>query len=90
MKAPGRNKAQPQGKTPKGFRRKKSISAANAHLLVATSSAFMAPPPFMCQPTGPAPAPCLRFGYDAKSKTYSIPPYGELVDCEVCKRGTKA
>lgn len=70
---------------PKGYRRKKSLSEAEVHLLVASTSAFMAPPPFVCVRTGPPPYPCLRYGRDPLTGQYNIPPRGELVDCATCR-----
>jgi hypothetical protein len=83
-KAPPKAKA----KLPKGFKRRKSILGSEAHMLVATTSAFMGPPPFICVPTGPPPYPCLRYGRDPKTGQYNIPPWGEPVDCATC-RGEK-
>lgn len=70
---------------PKGFKRQRLIKAANAHLLVATSSTFMTQPKYICMPTGPAPAPCLRYGLDPQTGEYSIPPFGELMSCAACR-----
>jgi hypothetical protein len=72
---------------PKGFKRRKSIPAAHAHMLVATTAASMGPPPYICVPTGPPPSPCLRFGLDTKTGQYSIPPFGEEIDCATCRGG---
>jgi hypothetical protein len=70
---------------PKGFRRRRSIPAPDAHLLVATTSSFMAAPPFICVPTGPPPFPCLRYGLDPNTGQYSIPPFGQPMDCAACR-----
>jgi len=75
---------------PNGIRRKKSIAATEAHMLVATTSSFMGPPPFICVPTGPAPNPCLRYGLDPNTGQYSIPPFGELMDCAACRASASA
>lgn len=73
---------------PKGFRRKKGFSAPQAHLLVARSGASMGPPPYICVPTGPSPQdPCLRYYLDPKTGEYSIPPFGEIVPCAICRGG---
>jgi hypothetical protein len=70
---------------PKGFKRKKFIRAADAHLLVARTAASMAAPPFICVPTGPPPAPCLRYGLDPATGLYAIPPFGQVMDCTACR-----
>jgi hypothetical protein len=72
---------------PKGVKRAKSISEPNAHALVARTAASMGPPPYICVPTGPPPAPCLRYSRDPNTGAYSIPPYGELMDCGTCRGG---
>jgi hypothetical protein len=74
---------------PKGLRRRKSIPAPQAHMLVASTSSFMAPPPYICVPTGPPPYPCLRYGRDPKTGQYSIPPWGKVMDCDACRAGKK-
>ena len=74
------------GTIPKGFKRPNNgIRAAEAHLLVATTAASMGPPPYICVPTGPPPAPCLRFSRDPKTGDHTIPPFGEEMDCTTCR-----
>jgi hypothetical protein len=73
---------------PKGFKRRKAIPAPDAHMMVATSSASMGPPPYICVPTGPPPYPCLRYGLDPNTGQYSIPPNGEPMDCATCRGGS--
>ena len=75
---------------PNGFGRKKPIAAAEPHMLVATTSSFMGPPPFICVPTGPPPNPCLRYSLDPNTGQYSIPPSGKLMDCAACRAGASA
>lgn len=70
---------------PKGFKRRKSIPAAEAHLLVARTAASMAAPPYICVPTGPPPSQCLKYSLDPQTGQYDIPPYGELMDCAACR-----
>ena len=70
---------------PKGFKRKKFIRAADAHLLVARTAASMAPPPYICVPSGPPPAPCLKYGLDPATGLYAIPPFGQVMDCAACR-----
>src|SRR5690348_579887 len=71
---------------PKGFRRRNGYSASQDHLLVATSSASMGPPPYICVPTGPSPQdPCLRYYLDPKTGEYNRPPRGEVVPCSTCR-----
>lgn len=79
-----------QAVVPAGHKRVKSISAAHAHLLVASTAASMGPPPFICVPTGPPPAPCLRYGLDPKTGEYIIPPFGVEMDCAACRAGAKS
>jgi len=71
-------------KLPKGFKRPESISAADAHHLVATTAASFSPPQFICIPTGPD-GPCLRFFRDPNTGAYTIPPGGQVIDCADCK-----
>jgi hypothetical protein len=76
---------------PDGFnRRPRSIGEANAHRLVALTTASMGPPPYICVPTGPPPAPCLRFRRDPNTGEYAIPPFGEPMDCATCRAGARA
>jgi hypothetical protein len=86
-KKPTRVSAPPSGSggIPKGFRPRKFIRAAEAHELVARTSAFMAAPPHICVPTGPPPAPCLRYSRDPNTGDYNIPPFGEEMDCAACR-----
>jgi hypothetical protein len=70
---------------PSDFNRPKSITEPDAHALVARTAASMGPPPYICVPTGPPPAPCLRYRRDPKTGEYSIPPFGEPMDCAVCR-----
>jgi len=86
-KMPKRSAAKKASALPKGFRRRKSISAPDAHMLAATTAASMGPPPYVCIPTGPPPSPCLRYGRDPNTGQYSIPPMGELMDCAACRGG---
>jgi hypothetical protein len=79
-----------QAVVPAGHKRVKSISAANAHLLAATTAASMGPPPFICVPTGPPPAPCLRYYRDPKTGEYAIPPFGVEMDCAACRAGAES
>ena len=72
---------------PKGFKRPKSISEPDAHLMVARTGASMGPPPYICVPTGPPPAPCLRFERDPATGEYAIPPGGIPMDCAACRAG---
>jgi len=73
---------------PKGFRRRNGYSESQAHLLVATSSASMGPPPYICVPTGPSPQdPCLRYYRDPKTGEYNTPRRGEVVPCAICRGG---
>ena len=73
---------------PKGFKPRKGFSASQAHLLVASSAASMGPPPYICVPTGPSSKdPCLRFHLDPNTGQYNIPPFGEVIDCTLCRRG---
>lgn len=76
----------PRLKLPKGFKRPTSISAADAHMLVATTAASFGPPPYVCVSTGPG-GPCLRFYLDPATGSYTIPPGGEVIDCAVCRGG---
>jgi hypothetical protein len=86
MAKSGSNTRRPESATiPKGFKRPKSIREADAHLLVARTAASMAPPPYICVPTGPPPAPCLRYGRDPDTGDYDIPPFGEEMDCAACR-----
>jgi hypothetical protein len=80
----------PASALPKGFKRRKSISEADAHLLVARTAASFGPPPYICVPTGPSPAPCLRYGRDPLTGDYNIPPDGVVVDCAACRAGRRA
>lgn len=72
---------------PEGFNRARTLTEPEAHALVARSAASMGPPPYICVPTGPPPAPCLRYQRDPKTGAYSIPPFGEVIDCAVCRAG---
>jgi hypothetical protein len=72
---------------PKGFKRPHKITEADAHLMAARTAASMGPPPYICTPTGPPPAPCLRYGLDKSTGEYSIPPYGVPMDCAACRAG---
>lgn len=78
--------ARPSLDLPKGFKRTRSISAADAHMLVATSAASFAQPPYICLPTGPG-GPCLRYYLDPATGAYTIPPFGEVMDCAACRGG---
>jgi len=80
-------KVDPKLPIPKGFKRPHKIAEADAHLLAARTAASMGPPPYICTPTGPPPAPCLRFGRDPNTGEYSIPPYGVPMDCAACRAG---
>ncbi len=85
---PGKPAArEPKLVLPKGFKRRKSISAPEAHMMVATTAASMGPPPYICVPTGPPPFPCLRYHRDPNTGQYSIPPGGEPMDCATCRGG---
>jgi hypothetical protein len=75
---------------PKGFKRKRKIKEADAHLMVARTTATMGPPPFICVASGPPPAPCLRYNRDPKTGEYSIPPFGIPMDCAACRAGRTA
>jgi hypothetical protein len=72
---------------PDGFNRPKSIAESHAHALVARTDASMGPAPYICVPTGPPPAPCLRYRRDPNTGEYSIPPFGEPMDCAACRAG---
>ena len=72
---------------PKGIKRKRSIKAAEAHLMVARTTASMGPPPYICVTTGPPPALCLRYNLDPKTGEYSRPPFGIPMDCAACRAG---
>jgi hypothetical protein len=72
---------------PRRFKRLASITEADAHLMAARSEVSMGPPAYICVPTGPPPAPCLRYGRDPKTGEYSIPPNGEPMDCAACRAG---
>lgn len=74
---------------PDGFHRPKSIAETKAHALVALTAASMGPPPYICVPTGPPPAPCLRYSRDPNTGEYSIPPFGEPMDCATCRAGAR-
>jgi hypothetical protein len=74
-------------KVPKGFKRQRSIAEADAHLMAARTDVSMGPPAYICVPTGPPPAPCLRYGRDPNTGEYSIPPKGEPMDCAACRAG---
>jgi hypothetical protein len=71
-------------KRPKG---PKLIKEARAHFLVARTAASMGPAEYICVPSVDG---CLRFGRDPKTGDYSIPPYGELMDCATCRSGGRA
>jgi hypothetical protein len=85
-----KGKSTPGGAVPKGFRRRKSIREANAHLMVARTAASFGPPQYICVPTGPPPAPCLRYGRDPSTGDYNIPPGGVVMDCATCRGGGRA
>ena len=70
---------------PGGVARVRSISAPDAHMMTATSTVFMTQPKYICVPSGPPPAPCLRYGLDPATGEYGIPPFGEEMDCATCK-----
>jgi hypothetical protein len=70
---------------PPGLERRRSISAPEAHMMTATSSVFMSQPRYICVPSGPPPFPCLRYGLDPNTGEYSIPPFGEPMDCAACR-----
>ena len=72
---------------PTSHNRQQSIAEADAHLMAARTAASMGPPAYICIPTGPPPAPCLRYGRDPKTGEYSIPPYGTPMDCAACRAG---
>jgi hypothetical protein len=80
-------KVNPKFPIPRGFKRPRKLAAADAHLMVARTAATMGPPPYICTPTGPPPAPCLRYGLDRNTGEYSIPPYGVPMDCAACRAG---
>jgi hypothetical protein len=72
---------------PTNFNRQRSIAEADAHLMAARTDASMGPPAYICVPTGPPPAPCLRYGRDPKTGEYSIPPNGTPMACSDCRAG---
>src|SRR5262249_1936743 len=80
---------------PKGYVRAKSISSAEAARFFPVSvnegrftmAAEVSRPPYVCVRTGPPPNPCLRYRLDPATGQYSIPPYGEVIDCALCASG---
>jgi hypothetical protein len=72
---------------PDNFDRQGSIAEADAHLMAARTAASMGPPAYICVPTGPPPAPCLRYGRDPNTGEYAIPPFGTPMDCAACRGG---
>jgi hypothetical protein len=64
---------------------RKSMSAAEAHMLVATTDASFGKPPYVCVPAGGG--VCLRYNLDPATGEYSIPPFGERMSCDECRGG---
>ncbi len=72
---------------PGDFNRPRSVAEPDAHLMAARTDVSMGPPAYICVPTGPPPAPCLRYGRDPNTGEYSIPPFGKPMDCAACRAG---
>jgi hypothetical protein len=73
-------------KLPAGFKRPRSIAGPQGHSLAA-SATTMAPLPHICVPTGPPGSPCLKYTLDPTTGEYSVPRFGELMDCATCRGG---
>ena len=86
-KAKSAKKTKQALKLPKGFKRPRSILGPQTSLAAAASGTSRAAPDHICVPTGGPKDPCLRYRLDPKTGQYSIPPFGELMDCATCRGG---
>jgi len=74
-------------KIPKGFKRPRAILGPQTSLADPAMGGSKAAPDHICVPTGGTNDPCLRYRLDPNTGQYSIPPFGELMDCATCRGG---